>query len=302
MDVFWIVVVIVLLAALVGYVAYLYMKEAGPRSAVLWLTGSRLFRSSSGGSVSQAADDQQTRPLPPPPVETVEASPPVRALAAQDQMLMVHEDSLRELREEIQHELRVAVGRSREFDARLTRIEHVAHENDLPAEVAGLKESHRVEFERLQVRMDTLRLQGGAHGERQGQALADLYRHLAKVEAALAAVINPMLLPGEALSIPAELPSDALVWASWGDVGERAYAFGNVFNENRLVLETATGDEIAVFISILRQGLTGTVYPAIRNGRPSADQVVQLRAGLQTIVDALPGVRRRIESAYREGR
>jgi hypothetical protein len=102
--------------------------------------------------------------------------------------------------------------------------------------------------------------------------------------------------------VPAELPVEALDWSNWSDVGERAYAFGNVFNENRLVLEGRTGDEIAAFISILRQGLTGKVYPAVRNGNPSADQIAQLRAGSQTIVDALPSVRRRIEDAYREGR
>ena len=301
MDVFWIVVVVVLLAALVGYVAYLYMKEAGPGSAMLWAAGSRLFRPTPGGS----------RPASPsatavPGTLTVEDAQLIEAVATprtlgtgQEQALVVDEEAVRELKEEFQRELREAVGRSREFDARLTRIEQAAGDIDITQELAGVREAQRAEIERLQVTMETIRRTSGAHGERQGQALADLYGHLARVESALAAVINPMLLPGEPLTMPAELPVEALAWSSWSDVGERAYAFGNVFNENRLLLDAATGDDIANFVATLRQGLTGRVYPAVRNGNPSADQLAQLRDGLQTIVDALPVVRRQIEAAYR---
>lgn len=301
MDVFWIVVVIVLLAALVGYVLYLYMKEAGPGSAVLWAAGSRLLRATPGTSRAASPASQAVQaPVAVDEAEMIEAVAAPRPLAAgQEQALVVDEAAVRELKEEFQRELRTAVGRSREFDARLTRIEQTSGEIDITRELAGVKESHRVEIERLQVTMETIRKTSGAHGERQGQALSDLYGHLARVESALAAVINPMLLPGEPLTMPAELPAEALVWASWSDVGERAYAFGNVFNENRLVLDATTGDEIANFVSTLRQGLTGRVYPAVRNGNPSADQLAQLRDGLQTIVDALPAVRRRIEAAYR---
>lgn len=305
MDIFWTVVVIVLLVALVGYIVFLYMKEAGPGSTALWLTGTRLFRPSISGQASMSTVEVEAGARSVPLMEDVEMIETVQLaqqLVGPERGLVVEEERLRELKEEFQRELRDAVGRSREFDARLTRVEHFTQENDLPTELAGLKESHRAEIERIQVSLETVRLRSGAHGERQGAALAELYGHLARVESSLAAVINPMLLPGELLSLPAELPAESLIWTSWSDVGERAYAFGNVFNENRLVLEADTGDEIAAFISTLRQGLTGAVYPAIRHGKPSAEQVVQLRAGLQTIVDALPGVRRRIEGAYRDGR
>lgn len=304
MEVFWIVVVVVLLAALVGYVLYLYMKEAGPGSAVLWAAGSRLLRAAPAASRSSSAA-QQAVPAAQPvdDVEMIEAVATPRPLTAgQERTLVVDESAVRELKEEFQRELRSAVGRSREFDARLTRIEQTSGEIDITRELDGVKESHRVEIERLQVTMETIRKTSGAHGERQGQALADLYGHLARVESALAAVINPMLLPGEALTMPADLPAEAMVWANWGDVGERAYAFGNVFNENRLLLDADTGNEIAAFISTLRQGLTGRVYPAVRSGNPTADQLAQLRDGLQTIVDALPTVRRQLEDAYRDGR
>ena len=304
MEVFWIVVVIVLLAALVGYVLYLYMKEAGPGSAVLWAAGSRLFRATPTSVRPSSPTSQAVHAAPAADrVEMIEAAPAPRSLTAgQEQVLVVDEDAVRELKEEFQRELRAAVGRSREFDARLTRIEHATEEIDVTRELAGFKESQRVELERLQVTVETIRRTSGAHGERRGEALAELYGHLARVESALAAVINPMLLPGEALTMPTDLPAEAMVWANWSDVGERAYAFGNVFNENRLVLEAGTGDEIAAFISTLRQGLTGRVYPAVRGGSPTADQLAQLRDGLQNIVEALPTVRRKIESAYRDGK
>ena len=227
-----------------------------------------------------------------------------RQIAPRNLALALDDEALRELREEFQHELRQAVGRSREFDARLTRIEASSDETprisaQVSEEIAGVREHHRVEIERLQVSLASVRERAGSYGERRGVALADLYGCLARVEAALAAVVNPMLLPGEPLSIPRELPAEALVWNNWGDVGERAYGLGNIFNENRLVLDGATGDAIAEFIATLRQGLTGSVYPNVRIAKPSADQLAQMRSGLEAIVAELPKVRRTIEDAYR---
>jgi hypothetical protein len=219
--------------------------------------------------------------------------------------LAMSDDALRQIKEEFQQEMRLAVGRSREFDARLTRIEASTREDPqltarLSEEIAGVREQHRAEIDQVEARLESVRQRAGSYGERRGEALAELYGNLARVEAALAAVVNPLLLPGEPLSIPAELPAEALVWNNWGDVGERAYGFGNVFNENRLVLDQRTGDEIEKFIATLRQGLTGSVYPNVRTARPSADQIAQMRSGLQAIVVELPVVRRQIEDAYRD--
>ena len=166
-------------------------------------------------------------------------------------------------------------------------------------EIAGVRAEYQVEIERLHVSLESVRERAGSYGERRGVALAELYGCLARVEAALAAVVNPMLLPGEALAIPRDLPAEAMTWDTWRDVGERAYGLGNVFNENRLVLDPATGDAIAEFIATLRQGLTGSVYPTVRIAQPSADQLAQMRAGLEAIVAELPTVRRTIEDAYR---
>lgn len=289
--------VLVILIGLFGYVGVLYVKEAGDKAPQLWLTGSRKIRQS---LAQRSSPGQDTTPLP---EGTPDISP--RQIAPRNLALALDDEALRELREEFQHELRQAAGRSREFDARLTRIEAGADESprlstEISDEIAGVREQHRLEIERLQVSMELVRERAGSYGERRGQALADLYGCLARVESALAAVVNPKLLPGEALSIPRELPAEAMDWDNWEDVGERAYGLGNVFNENRLLLDGATGDAIAAFIATLRQGLTGSVYPNVRIANPSAGQLAQMHSGLEAIVAELPNVRRIIENAYRD--
>jgi len=295
------IMVLVILIGVFGYAGFLYMREAGDKAPQLWLTGPQKIRQS---IARRSAPGQDTAPL----AEGVAAAAPAgspRQIAPRNLELAMDDEALRELREEFQHELRQAVGRSREFDARLTRIEAGSDESprlaaQVAEEIAGVREQHRLELERLQVSMSSIQERAGSWGERRGQALADVYSSLARVEAALAAVVNPMLLPGEPLSIPEELPAEALVWKNWGDVGDRAYGLGNVFNENRLLLDGATGDEIAAFIATLRQGLTGSVYPNVRIAKPSADQLAQMRSGLEAIVAELPKVRRTIEDAYRD--
>ncbi len=318
MDTFWIVIILVTLIAAFGFVAYLYMKEAGDKGPQLWLSGSRKIRQSMAtraslatlatlaapGSVSsRSSNAENTEPLAGEDITDAATGSP-RQIAPRNVALALDDEALRELREEFQQELRQAVGRSREFDVRLTRIETSSGEApavplQVTEEIAGVREHHRVEIERLQESLESVRERAGSYGERRGVALAELYGCLARVESALAAVVNPMLLPGEPLSIPRELPPEALIWNNWGDVGERAYGLGNVFNENRLVLDPATGEAIAEFIATLRQGLTGSVYPNVRITKPSADQLAQMRSGLDAIVAELPNVRRTIEDAYR---
>jgi hypothetical protein len=312
MEMFWLILILVILLALFAYVGYLYMREAGERAPQLWFTGSQKFRQSiaSRSAVAQREPDGgETAPLPEGAVREAAAGAP-RQVAARNLALTLDDDALRQLREEFQQELRQAVGRSREFDARLTRVEAGTSDGpDLPDlsalvtdEIAGVREHQRIELERLQVSIESVRERAGHYGERRGQALVELYGCLARVEAALATVVNPMLLPGEPLAIPRELPAEALVWDNWGDVGERAYGLGNVFNENRLVLDPATGKTMAAFIATLRQGLTGSVYPNVRTARPGEDQLAQMRSGLEAIAAELPTVRHAIEEAYREDR
>jgi len=301
METFLVVLVLIVLVAMLAYVGWRYMGEAGANAPQLWLTGSQKIRQS---MAARQAQRLTTRPAT-DDTSVIDAPAAPRQLAARDYAVALDDEALRQLREEFQQELRQAVGRSREFDARLTRIEAVATEatpasDQVTKEIASVREIQRVEIERLRVTIDSVKQRAGSWGERRGQALADLYGSLARVESALAAVVNPMLLPGEPLSLPPELPAEAMTWNSWGDVGERAFAFGNVFNENRLMVDAATGDQIETFIATLRQGLTGSVYPTVRLARPNADQLAQMRSGLDAIVAGLPVVRRAIEDAYRD--
>ncbi|HJT16796.1 MAG TPA: hypothetical protein VJ853_05390, partial [Thermoanaerobaculia bacterium] len=48
------------------------------------------------------------------------------------------------------------------------------------------------------------------------------------------------------------------------------------------------------------QTLTRAVYPNIKDGRPTQEQVVALRVGLTAIVEQLPAARQQLERAYRE--
>src|SRR5699024_9429411 len=126
-----------------------------------------------------------------------------------------------------------------------------------------------------------------------------LYGTLAQMEAALASVINPLLLPGEPLRVPDDLFDDTLEWQNWSEVGERAYSFGDVFNRDRIVLDPALADQIEHFLSTFREALTGVVSPVVQNSSRTSADLARLQEGLRTIVTALPPLRREIESHYR---
>jgi len=299
MEPFLIVLVVILLVAAIGGVGALYWKEAGPDAGRLWLTGSRRVRDAIQSS--KAIPRQDTDPLPSQVANQLPEAP-LRALPPRDSALVVDDEQFRQLREEVLGELRSASGRSREFDARLTRIEAIAVSQSLVpdevrSEIAGLRDQQQGELDRIQVSLRAVHLRAGSYGQRRGEALANLYASLARVESSLASVVNPMLLPGENLTLPAELPSAAMTWGTWSDVGEAAYTFGDVFNQNRLLLDPTTADDIGRFIATLRQALTGSVYPTVRDGKPVPDKVAQMRSGLEAIIAALPVVRRQIEDA-----
>lgn len=299
MEPFLIALVVLLLLGAVGGVGYLYWKEAGPEAAQLWLTGSRRFRQAMDSGAAIARREPESGMTAPVPIETGVVMPSIPPSSTID------DEMIRSLREEVLGELRTAAGRSREFDARLARIEHQATTApDLSAEVHSAIEELRVrqqgDIERIEVSLRSVHVRAGSYGQRRGEALASLYASLARVESSLSSVVNPMLLPGESLSLPAELPVEAMTWGTWSDAGEAAYTFGDVFNQNRLLLDPGTAEEIGRFIATLRQALTGSVYPTVRDGKPSAERLAQMRAGLESIVAALPVVRRQIEAAYRE--
>jgi hypothetical protein len=137
-------------------------------------------------------------------------------------------------------------------------------------------------------------------GSRRPDVSADLYARLARLEAALAAVTNPILLPGEAYSPPAEFLPEALVWENWNEVGERAFSLADAYSSQRLHLSEETRGEIEVFVTTLRALLTRSVYPNLQP-EPDAIQQAALRSALEEIAGEFPKVRQRLEREYREG-
>ena len=295
-----VVVILVLLVLLVlfGGAGYFFVRETGWENARLWFTAPRQFRHITSPRGAPAGDDRDA--------DTVRLGDTRRGtlLGGAPVTVALDDNALRELREELQGELTRAAGLTREFDARLTRMEEaLTATRQLPDEIGqsiSEQESRtRRRLEKLRVEINATRVTNSPFGQRRGDALADLYAHLARVEAALAGVVNPMLLPGEPLSVPGEFFADTLVWTNWNDVGERAYAFGEVFNQTRFVLEPDIADRIERFIATFRQGLTGTVYPVLQSDNRTPAQLAQMRSGLESIVGALPPLRRDLEAAYR---
>jgi hypothetical protein len=137
-------------------------------------------------------------------------------------------------------------------------------------------------------------------GSRRPDVSADLYARLARLEAALAAVTNPILLPGEVYSPPAEFLPEALVWENWNEVGERAFSLADAYSSQRLHLSDETRGEIEVFVTTLRALLTRSVYPNLQP-EPDAAQQTALRSALEEIAGEFPKVRQRLEREYREG-
>ena len=310
MDTVLVILVTLVVIALLASIGYFFVREAGQENVQAWLTAPKQLKDSVTAFVSRpvgsrAIDGREPGvKLEAGAMRSASTGNRLPSSSASSVAVALDDSALRELKEELHGELRHATGLTREFDARLVRMESALTEaQKVPDEVdralRDQDERRQREVDRLEQELATLRQTMGTYGERRGEALADFYGHLARVEVAMAAVVNPMLLPGESLTLPPEMLQETLVWNNWSDVGERAFAFGNVFNQNRFVLEPETADRIEAFIVTLRQVLTRDVYPAVRGGNPSAAQIAQMRSGLESIVRDLPVMRRLLENAYR---
>ncbi len=135
--------------------------------------------------------------------------------------------------------------------------------------------------------------------ERRAEVLTELYGRLARVEAALSALTNPILLPGEPYTVPDAFLPEALKWENWKEVGDSAFALGGYFNQHRLQLDSATGAAVAQCVTTLRTALTQSIYPNLQ-ATPTLEQAETLRAGLEQIAAALPAARGCLEACYRE--
>lgn len=135
--------------------------------------------------------------------------------------------------------------------------------------------------------------------ERRLEVSAELYARVARLESALAAVTNPMLLPGEPYEAPGELLTEALIWENWNEVSERVFALADTFSAQRVHLSEKTRAETSAFITALRLLLTRSVYPNLHTDLDDAQQTA-LRSALDEIAGELRSLRGSLDREYRE--
>lgn len=283
MDTFIIILVLIVLFVLLGGAAWFFGKEAVPGSGFAWLTGTRHVRSvfsfiGNGGA-------------------TYSSKPTT---------VMVDDSHMQELAEELRSEILRTVALSQEFDSRLHAIEaDLGSTRQLPETLDTRLQTTEVETRRrlaqLRQELVSARTAESPYSQRRHDAVRELYQKLAQIEVALGAVVNPMLLPGEPVSVPETLDDDTLKWNNWGDVADRAYAFGEAFSKQRVVLEPDFARRIEAFISTFREALTGTVYPIVQSATILPAQKSQMRAGIVTVVDGITPLRREFEETWLQG-
>jgi small-conductance mechanosensitive channel len=318
METVGVLIVLLVVLGIFGGVGYLFIRETGTtdlrEQARLWLTAPRQLRR----TTSTAPPAPSTTPPAQTPVPQQERTNAAMARATDDlprlserpAAAMRDDEALRRLREEVQGELRGALGRTGALDARLVRLEdevktRQANVDEQSRTLAELDQARARQGQEIGgLRNDLAELKRalpamGPFGQRRGEALAELYSQLARVEAALGSVVNPVLLPGEPIQLPDEFFPETLSWESWKEVGDRAFAFGDAFSQHRIALDAETAAAVERFVATLRQALTGAVYPSVKDASPSLQQLRGMRAALQEIIAALPTVRQRLEASYR---
>jgi hypothetical protein len=298
-----IVVLIVILLVLAGLI-YIWVRASGPGAARAWLVAPASLRQTVGSLLGGARDTEPPARRADRAVEetgpmVLEREPPPSVTLAYD------ETALATLRDDLERRLAEGAERQQELDRRLQRIDTVLTElRAAPDELGGMLRQRdrrvRRQVEQLRYELEGVRRGSTATGARLDEAVAELYTHLAQIEASLATAINPMLLPGEPLQVPEEFVPETLESETWDEVGEHAYAFGMAFNRTRLVLDPPLARDIEQFLATLRQALTGKVYPTVRRAEPSRAQLALMRTGLEGIVETLAPVRRQIEATWRQ--
>jgi hypothetical protein len=133
---------------------------------------------------------------------------------------------------------------------------------------------------------------------RRTDAIAELYRRLAKLETTFVSVTNPMLLPGETLSLPKELAPESLRWEQWKEIGDAAFAFAESFAQHRLDLDDATCRDLTAFLGEVRGLLTGAIYPNLK-AAASAETRTELHRAIEQLGAEIPRAREGLERAYR---
>ena len=202
-----------------------------------------------------------------------------------------------------------------ETDATLTAVkasqgelDRLIHQSRVALD-RDLNERQGLESELARLRAETTPTAASANGqsppapatlarmERGNETLAELYGRLARLEASVAALTNPILLPGEPYQVPAEFLPEALRWENWKDVGEAAFALGDYANRSRIHLDRSIATTVGQGITQVRVALTRSVYPNL-GPAPSADQRKVLRAGLGELATTFAALRETLETRY----
>jgi hypothetical protein len=296
-----IIVLILILLVLAGLI-YAYVRSSGPGAIRALFIAPATLRQTFGSMLVSARDTTGRRD--PGTSEEIVPGRSERGSAG-SVTLAYDETALATMRSELESALRQTHERQHELAERLQRLDGAIGEmRSVPDELTGMmrvrERRTRRHLAQLRYELEGVRRNGTAAAARRDEAYAELYGYLAQIEAALATVINPMHLPGEPLQVPDEFVSETLEWDNWDDVGEHAYAFGVAFNRSRMVLDPAMAQEIEQFLTTLRQALTGKVYPTVRRGDPTRAQLALMRTGLESIVEAVGPIRRRLEVAWHQ--
>ncbi len=170
--------------------------------------------------------------------------------------------------------------------------------------LAGEAETARRDMAIERLRGDVLAMVGqigeerrNAGRDRRAEIISELYARLARLETALSAVTNPVLLPGEPYAPPSEFLTEALIWENWNEVGERAFALADAYSAQRVYLSEQTREELGAFVTALRVTLTRSIYPNL-HADADANQQAALRSALEQVALELPRARRALDSEY----
>lgn len=170
--------------------------------------------------------------------------------------------------------------------------------------LAGEAETARRDMAIERLRGDVLAMVGqigeerrNAGRDRRAEIISELYARLARLETALSAVTNPVLLPGEPYAPPTEFLTEALIWENWNEVGERAFALADAYSAQRVYLTEQTREELGAFVTALRVTLTRSIYPNL-HADADASQQAALRAALEQVALELPRARRALDTEY----
>lgn len=282
MDTFVVILVLIVLLILLGGTAWFFTREAGAGSGIAWLTGNRQVRS------------------------IFPNAPTSMPFSSRTSALMVDDTQLHQLASELREEIERAATLNAELAARLSAVESdVGQTRQLPAfvdeRVKTAEQETQSRIAKLRRDLNASRKSDSPYSQQRNVAVSDLYQKLAQIDVALGAVVNPMLLPGEPISVPEALYDATMQWDNWGDVADRAYAFGESFSQNRYLLESELADRIELFIANVRTSLTTTVYPVVQDEHRTQQQRQQMRAGIVSVVEDIVPLRREFEQTWLSG-